>query len=194
LDFCDALDVHSYWGIKFLESTVTDVRALMEKAGKPKSIWFTEFGAGLRKDQSWIGTFGLDQIASLAAKTVATAIALGLERLFWYQGFTEGPDPTTLEDPGYSLSVTDGPTPAYWSFATMVQLLRGARYNGPAEVTGESAKGHRFRIGRHEVIILWALSPDGLDNRPAVAKCQLNWRGRNIPIALSDRPTVLTAG
>ena len=194
LDCCDALDVHSYWGIKFLESTFVDVRASLEKAGKPKPIWFTEFGAGLRKDQSWIGTFGFDQIASLAAKTVVTAIALGLDRLFWYQGYTEGSETTTLDDPGYSMSVTDGPTPAYWSFATMVQVLRGARYNGPVEVNGGSARGHRFRIGRREVIVLWALSPDGLDNRTAAAKCQLNWRGRNIPIALSDRPTVLTAG
>jgi hypothetical protein len=194
LDFCDALDIHNYWGIKFLESTVTGVRDLMKKAGKLKPIWFTEFGAGLRKDQSWIGPFGFDQIASLAVKAVATAAALRLEGLFWYEGFTEGPDPITLEDPGLSLSVTDGPTPAYWSFSTAVQLLRGVRFDGPVKVTGGSAKGYRFSIGRRKVMILWALSPDGLDNRSAAAKCQFSWRGRNISIALSDRPTVLTAG
>jgi hypothetical protein len=195
LDHCDALDLHSYWAIKFLESTVAAARILMDKAGKRKPIWLTEFGAALRKERSWIGMYELDQIASLAVKAVTTSAALGIERLFWYQGFTESPAPTKIDDPGsFSLSVTDGPTPAYWSFSAAAQLLSDARYKGPLRITGAPARGYQFSIGQREVIILWAVSPDGLDNRSLTANCQFNWQGRKFPIALSERPTILMTG
>src|SRR4029079_8848323 len=158
-------------------------------------IWLTEFGAALRKERSWIGMYELDQIASLAVKAVTTSAALGIERLFWYQGFTESPAPTKIDDPGsFSLSVTDGPTPAYWSFSAAAQLLSDARYKGPLRITGAPARGYQFSIGQREVIILWAVSPDGLDNRSLTEHCQFNWQGRKFPIALSERPTILMTG
>jgi len=192
MNYCDALDLHSYWGVKFLERTVLDARDLMKKAQASKPIWITEFGAAIRNDPSWIGTFGLDQISSLAIKAVVTAAALNLESLYWYQGFTDSTALTALNNAGYSLAVTDGPTPAYWTFANAIQLVRDARYIGPMAVTGRG-KGYRFGIGSRELIVMWALSPDGLDNRSLTTNCQFNWRGYDLPIALSDRPTVLSA-
>jgi Glycosyl hydrolase catalytic core len=195
LDHCDVLQIHMYWSIKNLENVINLARSLMRKAGKVKPIWVTEFGAALKPALVGpnIGSVEHQHIANMVPKALATALAFGVERFYWYQGYTEGSAAVPLANSDYSLSVTDGPTPAFWSFAATVQLLRDVEYAGPASLQMQqgAAKGYLFKRGNTEVAILWAVSPDGLDNRSAAAQGHFSWRNQSIPIQLSERPTVL---
>ena len=192
---CDIVDVHMYWSVAAIRDAVLKTRRWLKEAGTPKPLWMTEIGAALRTGQAWIGPFSHEQLASYAPKVLATALALGVEKTFWYQGYTDGTAPMTLEKSGFSLNVTDGPTPAAWAFAAAVRLLRQAKFLGNAKLTLKQGRGGGFRFAtpEGEALIAWALSPDKLDNRPASAQGTLSWQGKRIPIALSERPTVLLA-
>lgn len=192
---CDIVDVHMYWSIANIRRTVESTRRWLAEAGAPNPLWMTEIGAALRHGADWIGPFTHDQLQSYAPKVLATVLALGIEKTIWYQGYTEGNSPMTLDKSEFSLAVTDGPTPAAWSFAATVRLLRAAKFIGDArlEATAGKAIGHCFATPEGEAAILWAASPDSLDNRPARAEAVLHWLGRRIPVVLSDRPTVLLA-
>jgi len=197
LDHCDVLEIHMYWSIKNLENAINQVRELMRKAGKMKSIWVTEFGAALKSALvgPYIGSIEHQHIASIAPKALATAVAFGIERLYWYQGYTEDSAAVPLSNSEYSLSVTDGPTPAFWSFAATARLLGDAEYVGRAslEMQQGAATGYLFKRDGGEVAILWAVSPDGLDNKSASAQGRFNWCNQSIPIRLSERPIMLAA-
>jgi len=192
---CDILDSHMYWSVHWVRRQIQNVRAWLAEAGTPKPLWMTEVGAALRREKSWIGPFTHDQLLSFAPKLLATVLALGVEKTFWYQGYTEGNSNVPLEKSEFSLIVTDGPTPAAWSFAAVVRLLRSAKFLGDPqlEIKAGKALGHRFATPEGEALIFWALSPDNLDNRPARAEGILAWRGRQIPVVLTERPTVLLA-
>lgn len=192
---CDIVDVHMYWSVANLRRTVESTRRWLAEAGVQKPLWMTEFGAAVRHEPSWIGPFTHDQLQSYAPKALATVLALGVEKAFWYQGYTEGNSPMTLEKSEFSLIVTDGPTPAAWSFAAAVRLLRAAKFLGDVQLEMKAGKaaGHRFATPEGEAAILWALSPDNLDNRPARAEGVLHWQDWRIPIVLSERPTILLA-
>jgi hypothetical protein len=197
LDYCDVLEIHTYWSIKNLEDVINQARELMRKAGKTRPIWVTEFGAALKSALvgPYIGSIEHEHIANMVPKALATALAFGVERFYWYQGYTEASATVPLSNSEYSLSVTDGPTPAFWSFAATALLLRDAEYVGPANLQMQqgAAKGYLFRRNDCEVAILWAVSPDGLDNKSAAAQCRFTWRNQTIPIQLSERPTVAAA-
>jgi hypothetical protein len=168
---------------------------LMRKAGKTKPIWVAEFGAALKSALvgPYIGTVEHQHIANMVPKALATALAFGVERFYWYQGYTEDSAAVPLSNSDYSLSVTDGPTPAFWSFAATARLLRDVEYVGPAslEMQRGAAKGYLFKRDDSEMAILWAVSPDGLDNRPATAQGLFSWRNHRIPLQLSERPLIL---
>ncbi len=193
---CDVVDVHMYWSVANIRRTIGDTRRWLAEAGTPKPLWMTEIGASLRHEANWIGPFTHDQLQSYAPKVLATVLALGIEKTLWYQGYTEGNSPMTLEKSEFSLAVTDGPTPAAWSFAAAVRLLRAARFLGDAKLEAKTGRavGHCFATPEGEAAVLWALSPDGLDNRPARAEAVLDWQGRRIPVVLSERPTILLTG
>jgi hypothetical protein len=195
LDYCDVLEIHMYWSIKNLEDVINRARELMRKAGKTKPIWVAEFGAALKSAlvAPYIGTVEHQHIANMVPKALATALAFGVERFYWYQGYTEDGAAVPLSNSDYSLSVTDGPTPALWSFAATARLLRDAEYVGPAslEMQRGAAKGYLFKRDDSEVAILWAVSPDGLDNRPATAQGLFSWRNHRVPLQLSERPLIL---
>ncbi len=193
MDFCDALDLHTYWSCANLRKIVTDARTWMAAADKVKPVWMTEFGAGLREDKTWIGEFTHDQIQSFVPKALATARSLDIARLFWYQGYTDGSGVTTLAKSNYALNVTDGPTPAAWSFAAAAPLFGAAKYVGLAELVVEEgrATGHIFDRDGTPIAIAWAVHPDNLDNRSAAARATLKWNGRELPLHLSERPTIL---
>jgi hypothetical protein len=195
MDVCDVVEVHTYWSIKNLENVINRAREIMRKAGQTKPIWVTEFGAAVKSGLTppFIGDVDHDHIANMAPKALATAKAMGVERFYWYQGYTEGATQVALSNSSYSLVVTDGPTPAFWSFAATASLLRDAEYAAPANLRMRqgNAKGYLFRHGERELAVLWASSPDDLDNKPATAVGNFNWKQRDIPIQLSERPLVL---
>jgi hypothetical protein len=197
LDYCDALEIHTYWSIKNLENVINAARELMRKAGQTKPIWVTEFGAAVKSalDGPYIGSVEHEHIANMVPKALATTLAFGVEHFYWYQGYTEASAVVPLSNSDYSLSVTDGPTPAFWAFAATARLLGDAEYVGPAslQMRQGAGRGYLFKREGDEVAILWALSPDGLDNKSATAQGRFNWRNQSIPIQLSERPTVMVA-
>ena len=197
MDYCDVLDIHTYWSVKNLEDVLGHAQELMRKVGANRPIWVTEFGIALKNanDPPSIGMVEHQHVANMAPKALATALALGVERFYWYQGYTEASAPVPLDHSEYSLSVTDGPTPAFWSFSTAARLLRNASYIGPArfQIQRGTAKGYTFSSNEGQLVILWAVSPDTLDNKPAAAQGILDWRGQRISMQLSERPIILVA-
>jgi hypothetical protein len=197
MDYCDVLEIHTYWSVKNLEDVLGHAQELMRKVGANRPIWVTEFGIALKdaNDPPSIGMVEHQHVANMAPKALATALALGVERFYWYQGYTEASAPVPLDHSEYSLSVTDGPTPAFWSFSTAARLLRNASYIGPArfQIQRGMAKGYTFSSNEGQLVILWAVSPDTLDNKPAAAQGILDWGGQRISMQLSERPIILVA-
>ena len=191
--WCDVMDIHMYWSVDNIRSAIRRTRQWLADEHASKPIWMTEVGASLRSENDEIGAFDHAQLQSFVPRVLVTAMAMDVQRLFWYQGYTEGNSAASLADSAFSLNVTDGPTPAAWSFANTIRLLRGATYLGEAalETASGSAEGYCFRTIEGEAIILWATSPDKHDNRSAQAAVALNWQQRRIPLVLSERPTVL---
>ena len=132
MDYCDVLEIHTYWSVKNLEDVLGHAQELMRKVGANRPIWVTEFGIALKdaNDPPSIGMVEHHHVANMAPKALATALALGVERFYWYQGYTEASAPVPSDHSEYSLSVTDGPTPAFWTFSTAARLLRNAWYIG----------------------------------------------------------------
>ncbi len=192
----DIFNFHSYWQSQWVEDNVRKVKGWLADAGATdKPLWITEIGASVRTGEDWIGPYTHEQIADFVPKAVATALGLGAERLFWYQGFTEGAGVVPLGESEFSLNVTDGPTPAAHAYARMAQLLAECEPAGPPEaplnVTEGRAKGYRFATPEGEVAVLWAIGERELDNRPASAKAELAWGGQTVQLVLSERPTIL---
>lgn len=194
-DYCDAIDMHTYWKVANVERVVETARGLMRQAGVDKPVWMTEVGAALREDRLWIGAFSHEMQLSFAPKVLATAVARGIQRVFWYEGYTSNDKTVPLSDSGHSVSVTDGPVPVFWSLTAMYQLLRGAEYLGPApfKVAEGQAITHVFGTPAGELTILWASDPGGEDNVKTSARGTLRWGGDEIPLVLSERPTILMA-
>ena len=193
MDHCDAIDLHMYWSCRNLRETVARARKWMREAGNEKPVWMTEFGASLREDKTWIGQFNHEQIQNFVPKALITSVAVGVEKLFWYQGYTDGSGPTPFAKSNYSLNVTDGPTPAAWAFSATTRMLAGARDIKVAELTVSKgrARGYRATVPGGELFIAWAEDASGEENRAASAEVTFESPHGSLPLSLSERPTVL---
>jgi hypothetical protein len=199
MEACDIIDFHAYGSIKAIIDGVANLQTWMHAGtGVEKPLWITQAGLQFRKQDIGTGPVSHDDILNYAPKALATALALGVKKLFWYEGYTEQAgdavgSTVSVDRSGYSVIVTDGPTPAMWSLATTVRLLQGARYLGPAamEVLSGSATGYTFSTRDGELSMLWADAPGRLENRSAASEVVLHWQNRKLPLILSERPTIL---
>ncbi len=188
----DVFDVHAYDTTGGIRASVMLARRMMDRYGMGKPVWMTEVGAAVRQYGRRGRPFTADDAADFVPKALATALALGVERVFWYQGYHDGDTGRTLRDPGFSLITEEGPTPAADAFARTVRLLDGCRYAGAmsAAVLAGRAIGHVFERPERRVLIAWAEAPDGLPNSPARAEAWVNWEERMCRLSLTHRPTV----
>jgi len=193
MDHCDAIDLHMYWSCRNLRDTVARARKWMREAGNEKPVWMTEFGASLREDKTWIGQFNHEQIQNFVPKALITSVAMGVEKLFWYQGYTDGSGTMPLAKSNYSLNVTDGPTPAAWAFSATTRMLAEARDVEVAElvVSQGRARGYRATVPEGILFVLWAEDESSEENRTANAQVVLTTPQGSVPLMLSERPTFL---
>lgn len=193
MDHCDAIDLHMYWSCRNLRDTVARARGWMRAADKEKPVWMTEFGASLREEKTWIGQFNHEQIQNFVPKALATARAVGVEKLFWYQGYTDGSGNTELEKSNYSLNVTDGPTPAAWSFSAAARMFGNATEVTALELTIKTgrARAYQAKSPNGQLIIAWAEDASGEENRAATAEVAFESPHGTLGMPLSERPTIL---
>jgi hypothetical protein len=190
----DIMDFHMYWSLANVREALGKIRRWMGEAGlAAMPVWMTEAGASLRTGADWIGPYSHADVANFVPKLLATTLAMGVQKVFLYQDYTEGNKAVPLENSEFSFNVTDGPAPAAWSATATVRLLRDAKFLGEAALEIKTGKAVGYRVGRPEgdVLILWASSPENLENRPAHAEGTLAWLGATIPLLLSERPTIL---
>jgi hypothetical protein len=190
---CDAFDVHAYDTLGAIRDAVLRARRLLADRGLKRPIWMSEIGAPVRRSGRGGRPFTPDDAAAFVTKAMATALSLGVERMFWYQGFHDGVTGITLAEPAHSLITAEGPTPAAQAYASVVNLLAEARYAGPmtAMALSGTATGHVFESPGKRTLIAWAEAPDGLPNTPARAEAVVWWHGRPRHLRLNEGPTIL---
>ncbi len=190
----DVFDVHAYDTLGAMRASVMLARRMMDRHGIGKPVWMTEIGAAVRRTGRGGRPFTPEDAAAFVPKALAAALALGVERVFWYQGCYDGASGRTLQDPAHSLITAEGPTPAAHEFARTVRMLNGCRYAGPmsAAVIAGRAVGHLFSGTDRRVLIAWAEAPDGLPNSPARAEALVRLQGRIRRLSLTQVPTVLS--
>lgn len=190
----DVFDVHAYDTVGAIRASVMTARRSMADYGIRKPVWMSEVGAAVRREGRGGKPFTPEDAAAFVPKALATALSLGVERVFWYQGYYDGATGLTLNEPGHSLITAQGPTPAARAFGDMVRLLSASRYEGPmtSAVLGGSATGHVYRTKGRPRLIAWAETPDGLPNTPARADALVHWNGRMRRLTFTETPTVIT--
>ena len=113
LNLCDALNLHIYPSLARPESFIEPMTALrrdMEKRGRPKPVWVTEYsyyGADEKPwepfvgdPNDWAGTRLLEdekQAADFSVRFAVVMIAGGAEKIFYHSGASAGPNVEPLE-------------------------------------------------------------------------------------------------
>lgn len=175
--YLDALGIHGYFpegtldNDTFINQAWPDLRAVRERAGL--RFWITEFGwtsgyvpgasAGSEAEQ-----------AVLIPKHAALLFNLGgVEKVFLFQ----------FKDPGnradyYGVMRTDGtPKPALTSWATLVNRLRGLRFERQVDVGNPSVMAMRFSGADRTVDVIWSRSGEHTIDFATGQREVTVWRG-----------------
>jgi hypothetical protein len=151
LDAMDAVVVHPYRkSPEGVEDKLQALRQMMQRYGKPKPIWATEFGdtADMHKNR--------DDVARYLVRMSTLLLAGGTERIYWYllKDYQE------FSGMGLLLSESDPAgryvaTPAYAAYAVLIKQLDGAHFvrREPAE-----ARVYVFSKQGREIRVAWSTS------------------------------------
>jgi hypothetical protein len=181
-----------------VEEKIDDLRRMMQRYGKPKPIWATEYGdntSDMRKSR--------ENVARYLVRMSTMLLAAGTERIYWYllkdyQDFT-GMGLLLSEDNPAGRYV---PAPAYAAYAVVIKELDGARFvrrepsDPQARVYLFSRNGTEIRVGwstggavRHDITGVSALEQrDMMGNATP-----LQPRDGRVSIILDQNPVYLTA-
>ena len=136
----DILTIHPYRTVLKDDAFIAELKQVADKVklpnGQSRPVWLTEMGwatftphNALRQD---FAPTSLRAQAELIARSYLCAIVSGVEpRTFWYDFRNDGDDPVYFE---HQMGVMYGdfrPKPAYQSYATLTQMLRGMKLDGP---------------------------------------------------------------
>lgn len=199
LDAMDAVVIHPYRkNPEGVEEKIDDLRRMMQRYGKPKPIWATEYGdntSDMRKSR--------ENVARYLVRMSTMLLAAGTERIYWYllkdyQDFT-GMGLLLSEDNPAGRYV---PAPAYAAYAVVIKELDGARFvrrepsDPQARVYLFSRNGTEIRVGwstggavRHDITGVSALEQrDMMGNATP-----LQPRDGRVSIVLDQNPVYLTA-
>ncbi len=133
-------------------------RALHAARAAGKAVWIDEAYAPAAPARSQLD---LRTAADYLVRTYVCAVALGVERIAWYQfqdgvWFARRPDPEDLEY-NFGILYTDlSPKPAYVAYGAMTERLEGARCEGRLDLGAEDLYGFRFRRGEAVTDVLWS--------------------------------------
>jgi hypothetical protein len=130
-------------------------RALQERYGLGElPLWITE--AGLRVKTADAGPMSADQRADQARFVVTsaiTAVALGVEKYFWYI-YHNNPNQNTKYG---AFSETHTPRPALVAYGVLADVVAEGTYAGVLEDVPEAVTGHVFeRADGGEVAVCWS--------------------------------------
>jgi len=154
LDSMDAVVIHPYRkDPEGVEEKVAQLRDLMQRYGKVKPIWATEFGdqQDMRRDR--------DRAAPYLVKMSTLLLSARVERIYWYLL----KDYQQFEGMGLVRGEADPlgryvPTAAYAAYAILIQELNGTNFVR-REAGDPQSRVYLFSDGRREIRVAWADEP-----------------------------------
>jgi hypothetical protein len=169
LKYMDAVSVHPYRYPFPPEDTFEDIvrlNNLIKKynGGKMKPIWGTEVGWPTQLDNRGVGE-GVQ--ARYAVRSYVQALAVGMEKLFWYDFMNDGLGSLENEHNfGLVRFATDplgkyAPKPAYVAYGIMTRQLTGKPYIKQVTV-GDGIYNYVFGKGNMQMQVLWSIQPKTL--------------------------------
>jgi hypothetical protein len=196
LDFMDAVVIHPYRKTpEGVEDKLAGLRQMMQRYGKPKPIWATEFGdtADMHKNR--------DDVARYLVRMSTLLLAGGTERIYWYLL----KDYQQFAGMGLLLSESDPagryvPAPAYAAYAVLIKQLDGAHFVR-RESSDPQAWIYVFSKGGNEIRVAWStggkMSCD-IASPSALQELDIMGNGKSLPsrngkvtVALDENPVYL---
>ncbi|HUT32942.1 MAG TPA: carbohydrate binding domain-containing protein [Planctomycetota bacterium] len=174
LAVCDAVDIHHYPRIRppeFIEPLLEKLNALMDKHGRRKPLWLTEYGY-YAEDEPWIVPLphhDFDQPlpservqAEYAVRWATLCFANGVDKVFYHAGTCGGINSGSLQ--GVFFGYGGQPRKIYAAQAVMAHLLTPTCRFVKKLSLGEGVRAYLFRDGQQLVCVVWA--PKAVPPRP----------------------------
>jgi hypothetical protein len=179
LDAMDAIVIHPYRKVpEGVEEKIDDLRQAMQRYGKSKPIWATEFSdfPDMRDNR--------DNAARYLVRMSTLLLAAKVDRIYWYllkdyQQFT-GLGLVRSESDAMGRYV---PTAAYAAYAVLIQQLSGARFVR-REPSDPQMRVYLFSRGGTEIRVAWSTaSPGAYQLQPGgpIRQIDLMGNARTIP-------------
>lgn len=166
LEAADAIDIHHYPGIRppeFLEGLLEKLNALMDKHGRRKPIWLTEYGYYADDDPATVPlpNHGFDKSvgserlqAEYAVRWATIGLAGGIEKIFYHAGTCHGLNDDNMQ--GVFFKYGGQPRRIYAAQAVLAQLLTPTARFVKQLALGDGTKTYLFRDGERLVAVAWS--------------------------------------
>lgn len=190
LEYLDAVSVHPYIYPKQPDTTQNDLGGLLirlqdlirkHNRGQPKPIQLTEIGWPTHQ-----GGVSVRDQARYAVRSSVMALAVGVERAYWYNLVSSGTDPTKREHNFGLVRHPDdprgpyAPKPAYVALAVLARQLSGARFI-EREPTPDPLYSYLFEKDGEELRVMWIAKRGG--QQPSADGFHLS---SDAPLAVTD--------
>jgi hypothetical protein len=210
----DILSLHPYKWPDFpspeewLENHLNRTRTLMRASNTEFPIWFTEVGAPHHGTPNPNAFFGYEKTgarvtgtsrrngAVYLVKMCVMAIALGVQKVFWYNYRDRGP---SVSNPEHHFGLMDHwghPKPAYAAYSNIVRHLEGKKPSGNLRLPG-NIWVYRFTGPNETCVVTWVypageqdldLSALGPGVKPSQIESVIDTTGT--PLALTTRSSI----
>jgi hypothetical protein len=181
----DILTIHPYRTVLKDDAFIAELKQVSEKVklpnGQARPVWLTEMGWATftphnALKQDFVAT-SLRAQAELIARSYLCAIVSGVEpRTFWYDFRNDGDDPVYFEHQMGIMYSDFRPKPAYQSYATLTQMLRGLKLDGPvAAPEGTFAFAFKPAQGNGKLRVLAAWNPKQATQVPVPSPAPQAW-------------------
>jgi hypothetical protein len=191
LDAMDAIVIHPYRKTpEGVEEKIGELRQAMQRYGKPKPVWVTEFGdlPDMRKSR--------DDVARYLVRMSTLLLAAKVERIYWYLM----KDYQEFSGLGLVRSESDemgryAPAPAYAAYATLIRQLDGTRFVR-REPSDPQLRVYLFSDGERQIRVAWSTGPAASYALPAGSVQEIDMMGNPQPskgsqILLDQNPVYL---
>ena len=146
----------------WLESYIAKQRDAMRQHGVDFPIWFTEIGApqndaGVSRMLSGskrVRGQSRDENAAFLIKTHVISLAMGIQKIFWYNYVDRGPSTTDVEDHFGLFDFWEFPKPSYAAYVNMVNCIGGKSFEDRRNLSGD-IHVYEFSDGDRRCIVVW---------------------------------------
>ncbi|MHB1035530.1 MAG: endo-1,4-beta-xylanase [Pirellulales bacterium] len=169
----DILTIHPYRKVLDDQAFIDDLKRVSDLVklpdGRRRPVWLTEMGWATHTPHNALGQdFQPNTLrvqAEMIARSYLCSIVSGVEpRTFWYDFRNDGDDPVYFEHTMGIVYRDFSPKPAYQAFATLTEVLKEKRFDGPVPAP-QGTFAFRFRPERPDgdaVIALWNPTGDAV--------------------------------